>query len=60
MAADNPWRYKYQDMTSLRGIAPNLATLTIARDMLATMWSMWKKGEKYDPEIRGKESHKQG
>jgi len=28
--------------------------------MLATMWAMWRKGEKYNPEIREKESHKQG
>ena len=59
-AADNPFRRKYLDMTLLHGIAPNLAKLTIARGMLATMWAMWKKGEKYNPEIREKESHKQG
>ncbi len=59
-AQDNPFRRKYLDMTLLRGIAPNLAKLTIARDMLATMWAMWKKGEKYNPEIRTKDSHKQG
>jgi len=59
-AADNPFRRKYLDMTLLHGIAPNLAKLTIARGMLATMWAIWKKGEKYNPEIREKESHKQG
>ena len=59
-AADNPFRRKYLDMTVLHGIAPNNARLTIARDLLSTMWAMWKKGEKYDPEIREKESHKQG
>jgi transposase len=58
-AADNPFRRKYLDMTLLRSIAPNLARLTIARDMLATMWAMWKKGEKYDPAIREKAIHKQ-
>jgi transposase len=55
----NPFRRKYLDMT-LSGIAPHRARLTIARDMLATMWAMWKKGEKYNPEIREKASHKQG
>jgi hypothetical protein len=59
LATDNPFRRKYLDMTLLNGKAPNLARLTIARDMLATMWIMWKKGEKYNPEIREKESHKQ-
>jgi len=59
-AEDNPFRRKYLDMTLLRGIAHNLAKLTIARDMLATIWAMWKKGEKYNPEIRERASQKQG
>jgi len=59
-AEDNPFRRKYLDMTLLHGIAPNLAKLTIARDMLATMLAMWKKGEKYNPEIRERAAHKQG
>jgi len=59
-AKDNPYRRKYLDMTLLHGIAPHRAKLTIARDMLATMWAMWKKGEKYDPEIREKTAYKQG
>lgn len=58
-ASDNPFRRKYLDMTLVHGIAPHRARLTIARDILATMWAMWKKGEKYNPEIREKESHKQ-
>jgi len=28
--------------------------------MLATMWAMWRKGEKYSPEIRKKAAYKQG
>jgi transposase len=59
-AKDNPIRHKYLDMTLLHGIAPHRAKLTIARDMLATMWAMWRKGEKYDPEIREKAVCKQG
>jgi hypothetical protein len=47
-------------MTLLHGIAPHRAKLTIARDMLATMWAMWRKGEKYRPEIREKAAYKQG
>jgi transposase len=59
-AGDSPFRRKYLDMTLLRGIAPHRAKLTIARNMLATIWAMWKKGEKYNPEIRGKATSKQG
>ena len=54
---DNPFRRKYLDMTLLHTIAPHLAKLTIARDMLATMWAMWRKGEKYNPEIREKAAY---
>ena len=57
---DNPFRRKFLDMTLLHGIAPNLAKLTIARGMLSTMWAMWKKGEKYNPEIREKTAYKRG
>ena len=56
---DNPFRRKYLDMTLLHTIAPHLAKLTIARDMLATMWAMWRKGEKYSPEIREKAAYQQ-
>jgi transposase len=58
-AKDNPFRHKYLDMTLLQGIVPHRAKLTIARDILATMWAMWRKGEKYDPEIREKAACKQ-
>ncbi len=60
MAKDNPFRRKYLDMTLLHGIAPYRAKLTIARNMLATIYSMWKTGEKYNPEMREKVTHKQG
>jgi transposase len=50
--SDNRFRRKYLDMTLLHGIAPHRAKLTIARDILVTMWAMWRKGEKYNPEIR--------
>ena len=59
-AKDNPFRRKYLDMTLLRGVAPHRAKLTIARDMLASMLAMWKKGEKYNPELREKTINKQG
>jgi transposase len=58
-AKDNPFRQKYLDMTLFQGILPHRAKLTIAKDILATMWAMWRKGEKYHPEIRGKAANKQ-
>ena len=57
---DSPFRHKYMDMTLIHGIAPHRAKLTIARDMLATMWAMWRKGEKYNPKIREQAADKQG
>jgi len=59
-AKDSSFRRKYLDVTLLHGIAPHRAKLTIARDMLATMWTMWRKGEKYNPEIREQAAYKQG
>ena len=59
-AKDSPFRRKYLDMTLLHGIAPHRAKLTMARDMMATMWAIWRKGEKYSPETREKVVHKQG
>ncbi len=50
-AQDNPFRRKYLDMTMLHGVMAHRAKLTIARDILATMYAMGKKGEKYNPEI---------
>jgi transposase len=56
---DNPFRRKYLDKTLLHGVVPHRAKLTIAREMLATMWAMWRKGEKYNPEIKEKAAYKQ-
>jgi hypothetical protein len=47
-------------MTLLHGIAPHLAKLIIARDTLATIRAMRRKGEEYNPEIREKATCKQG
>jgi transposase len=58
-AKDNPFRRKYLDKTLLHGIAPHRARLTIARDILAIMLVMWKKGEKYNPEIKKEAAYKQ-
>ncbi len=56
---DNPFRQKYLDMTLVQGVAPHRARLTVSREMLATIWAIWKKGEKYNPEIRERAIHKQ-
>lgn len=58
-ARDNPFRRKYLDMTLIHGVPPYRAILTVARNMLASMYAMWKNGVPYDPEIRKKETHKQ-
>ena len=58
-ATDNPFRHKYLDMTLMHEVAPHRAKLTVARDILATMWAMWRKGEKYNPEIREKAAYQQ-
>jgi transposase len=55
---DNPFRQKYLDMTLLQAVPPHRARLTVARQMLATMWAMWKKGEKYQPHLRERTVHK--
>ncbi len=52
---ENTFRRTYLDMTLQKQIAPHRAVLTIARDILATAWAMWKKGEHYNPEINQKE-----
>jgi transposase len=59
-ASDNPFRRKYLSKTVLHGVAPHRAKLTVARDIMTTLWVMWKKGERYDPKIREKVACKQG
>ena len=51
---DNPFRKTYLEMTLIKGIAQHRAELTIARDILATAWAMWRNGELYNPEINKK------
>jgi transposase len=48
---DNAFRRTYAEMTIKKGIDPHKAILTISRDIIATAWAMWKKGEHYNPEI---------
>jgi transposase len=58
LKTENAFRRKYIEMTLVKRIAPHRAELTIARDILATAWAMWKKGEHYNPEIDQKQSLK--
>ena len=48
---NNALEKTFCEMTIAKGIAPQRAKLTISRDIIATAWAMWKKGEHYNPEI---------
>ncbi len=48
---DNAFRRSYARLTIEKGIDPHHAILTVSRDIIATAWAMWKKGEHYNPEI---------
>lgn len=56
---DNPFRRKYLEMTLQQGIMAHRAKLTIARNMLSIMYTMWRNGERYDPERVSKLNQKQ-
>ncbi len=53
-ASGNPFRQHYLRMTLEQGIPSHRAKLTVARSILATLYGMWKSGEKYDPKKREK------
>src|SRR6267142_78685 len=44
-----PFKAGY-DVRVARGMAPSLARLTIARQLVATTLAIWKRGEQFDPE----------
>jgi transposase len=46
--SDHPLRQHYDKMVA-GGVKPNLATLTLARQIAAIALAMWKHKEKYDP-----------
>jgi transposase len=50
-AGNNALQKTFCEMTAAKGIAPQRAKLTISRDIIATAWTMWKKGEHYNPKI---------
>ncbi len=47
-ARSNPFRQSY-DRLCAQGTKPNLARLTVARQLAATCLAMWKSGKEYDP-----------
>jgi transposase len=49
MAKDKEFKQYYQQMID-KGIRPEMAQLTVARKIAAITLTVWKKGEKYDPE----------
>jgi hypothetical protein len=51
METDNACRRSYARLTIQKGIDSHHAILTVSRDIIATAWAMWKKGEHYTPEI---------
>ena len=54
MSKDNIFRQHYLKMTIENGIPSHRAKLTVARSMLAALYGMWKKGEKFNPKINVK------
>ncbi len=51
MSKDNIFRQHYLQMTIENGIPSHRAKLTIARSILAALYGMWKKGERFNPKI---------
>jgi transposase len=50
LKGDNPFKRQFIHLLS-QGIPPHKAKLTVARSLLSTIYSIWKKGEKYKPKI---------
>jgi transposase len=49
---DTPFAARYQRRVA-NGLAPKLARRTVARDLAAVLWAMWKTGSAYRPEWVG-------
>lgn len=47
--AENPFADKYQTWRE-QGLHPSNAKRNVARALAATLWSLWKSGQAYDPE----------
>ncbi len=46
-ASANQWKRQFEAMVA-KGTDPALARLTLARKIASTVWSLWRKGERYD------------
>ena len=46
---DNPFVNKYQYDIEEEGITASVARRNVARCLASTMWSLWKTGQRYDP-----------
>jgi transposase len=49
IGSNKEFKQYYQRLTA-KGIRPEMARLTVARKLVAVTLTLWKKGEKYDPE----------
>ena len=43
----NPYRSQYVDYVEVKGKRPQMAKRIVARHIITTMWTMWRKGEQY-------------
>ena len=51
--SDNPFAAKYQTWRE-KGLHPANARRNVARALAATLWSLWKTGQAYEPEVSAK------
>lgn len=50
-AKKNPIRDFYLNLTLVKNIPPHLAQLTTCRKLLTIIWTIWKRGENYNPKL---------
>jgi len=50
-SADSPFADKFHYWTQEEGLHPSIARRNVARSLAATLWSLWKTGNKYDPAL---------
>lgn len=43
----NPYRSQYVDYVEVKGKRPQMAKRIVARHLITTMWTMWRRGEQY-------------
>jgi transposase len=50
IVGDNPFGYQYRSLLK-NGITPDNAKHTVARKLLAVLWGMWKRNERFDSQL---------